>query len=1097
MEKEFNLTSENIEQRADTEKHAYIVGAELYKSGSVYDFTCKKDKNEWYLSATIEGSPVEVILREGQRYSKSDSVMIGSDCSLCTIQSIADVRKSLCYSDDSLCAHAVALLLCYSYGTSVSQRAKAPLALHVKDTKLKLLLMELQKQRAEEVKIEGTTKGSGTVHLGLSFYLKKTAKFNLAVKLTIGETKHYVIKKPAEFFKVHLNQTYPFSKNYSWKGNISDFEPFSQKIALLFSSFIKKYQFDFHESENGGLYLPNQIAVTLFDYFKEEKKAVVFSLEESTKTQVKNFNAYQIEERDPQFFGQIDRMEIGIRRLAIRSKLGPLKKVLPLLHRLYLFFPDTMVQLQEENISGLLPLLSLPSFYTYDYLSDNEVYPFMTYLLPQLKRFMPVQGREALDGVAVPEEPMVQLKIDIDPDDPFLIVAKLEMMYEKGSYDYFSKVMRERRNMSFENGSWYSLRKFFTRTESSVWPLELHLYGDDDFYEFLFSLLPEMEQYCTIFLSKKLTLMRKPQKSQVEVHLNGNGAHLNLDMKMTGISSTDLEAILHAYRKRQKFYRFHDGSFLPLLQNPLSGVAEISETLHLSPEQIESGHIALPLYRSFYLDKTLSKVPHLSLQRNSAFKALVRAYKDGVNYESSLSSSVCATLRYYQMEGFQWLSMLDHAGFGGLLADDMGLGKTLQMIALIATALERNPLSRVLIGCPASLVLNWSGEFAHFTRGISYTAVVGSAQEKSTLLQRKSQVLILSYEQIRISCEDLKKKNFDYFILDEAHLIKNEKALVSKAVKSIPSVHRFALSGTPIQNRITELWSLFDFILPGYLFTKKEFTSRFATGKEKDMLQLRKLVAPFILRRTKQAVLTELKEKVEMVRYVDLEGEQKKHYMARYATLSKQFHQLVKERNLGGGRIEILSALTKLRQLCCDPSLLYENWEGESSKLDVCMELVEEAIDGGHSVLLFSQFSSMLEIIKKRLSNNHIDHFILTGGTAKQKRQDLVERFQNKEVPVFLISLKAGGLGLNLTAADTVILYDPWWNRAAENQASDRANRMGQKKSVNIYRLICRHTLEEKILDMQEKKQKIESDIISENTKDGVNLQELKELFAT
>ena len=1095
MEKEFNLTSENIEQRADKEKHAYVVGAELYKNGSVYDFNAHKDLNALYLSATIEGSPIEVILKEGKRYSKSESVMIGADCHLCQIQSIADVQKSLFYSDDALCAHAVALLLCYCYGNSVSERDKAPLTIHVNDTQLKLVLMELQKQSAEAVKVEETSNGQGTVRLGLSFYLKKTAKFNLAVKLTIGENKQYVMKKPADFFKVHLNQTYPFSKNFSWKGKISDFAPFSLKIALLFSSFLKKYKFDFQESENGGLYLPNQVAITLFDYFKEEGQALHFSLEDSSKTQVKNFNAYQVQERDPMFFAHLDRMKIGLRRLAIRSKLGPLKKVFPLLNRLYLFFPDIMVQIKEEEVTDLLPLLSLPSFSSYDYLTDSEVYPFITYLLPQLKRFMPVQGREALDGVAIPEEPTVQLKIDIDPDDPLCIVAKLEMIYEKGSYDYFSKVMRESRNMSFENGSWYSLRKFFTRTESFVWPLELHIYSDDDFYEFLFVTLSEMEQYATILLSKKLTLMSKPKKSQVDISLNGNGAHLDLNIKMAGISSADLEAILTAYSKRQKFYRFHDGTFLPLLQDPLKGVAEISETLHLSPEQLESGHIELPLYRSFYLDKTLSKANHLSLQRNASFKSLLRAYKEGVNYESELSASVCATLRHYQMEGFQWLSMLDHAGFGGLLADDMGLGKTLQMIALLATALERDPLSRVLIGCPASLVLNWSREFAQFTRGISCTAVVGSAQEKSDLIHRKTQVLILSYEQIRISCEDLKHHTYTYFVLDEAHLIKNEKALVSKAVKSIPSLHRFALSGTPIQNRITELWSLFDFILPGYLFTKKEFSTRFATGKEKDLLQLRKLVAPFILRRTKQAVLTELKEKVEMVRYVDLEGEQKRHYMARYATLSEQFHKLVKERNLGGGRIEILSSITKLRQLCCDPSLLYENWKGESSKLDACMELVEEAIDGGHSVLLFSQFSSMLEIIKKRLSEKQIEHFMLTGATAKQKRQDLVERFQNKEVPVFLISLKAGGLGLNLTAADTVILYDPWWNRAAENQASDRANRMGQKKSVNIYRLICRNTLEEKILDLQEKKQKIESDVLSENQKEGVNFQELKELF--
>ncbi|MGN0551970.1 MAG: DEAD/DEAH box helicase [Oscillospiraceae bacterium] len=429
-------------------------------------------------------------------------------------------------------------------------------------------------------------------------------------------------------------------------------------------------------------------------------------------------------------------------------------------------------------------------------------------------------------------------------------------------------------------------------------------------------------------------------------------------------------------------------------------------------------------------------------------------------------------MREYQSYGYKWMKTISSYGFGGILADDMGLGKTLQAIALMLDAKQHSEKHIVnLVVCPSSLSLNWESEISKFAPELKTLTIIGTASERSKKIEQipKHDVVITSYSLISRDLADYEKYEFYYHFIDEAQYIKNNATQMAKAVKSVNSLHRFALTGTPVENSLAELWSIFDFIMPDYLYGYQYFKNTFETPvvKEKSAKateSLQRIVSPFILRRLKSDVLTELPEKTETVLLTDMEDEQSKVYSANVASVRAAVSQSDGD---SSERIKILAMLTRLRQLCCDPSLVYDNYKGKSAKLEQCMELIGSCIDSGHKILLFSQFTSMLDIIQSRLDEADISFYTLTGATKPAQRIKMVNSFNSDDTKVFLISLKAGGTGLNLTGADIVIHYDPWWNISAENQASDRAYRIGQKKNVQIYKMITRHTIEEKIRELQ------------------------------
>ncbi len=381
---------------------------------------------------------------------------------------------------------------------------------------------------------------------------------------------------------------------------------------------------------------------------------------------------------------------------------------------------------------------------------------------------------------------------------------------------------------------------------------------------------------------------------------------------------------------------------------------------------------------------------------------------------------------------------------------------------------------------------------------------MGSVLERKEILDNMADkdVIITSYELLKRDIESYEDIEFKFCIADEAQYIKNANTLSAKALKTLKGEVRFALTGTPIENSLAELWSIFDFIMPGYLFSYPEFRGKYemAIVKNQDEVvtsRLKKLIAPFIMRRLKKDVLKELPDKTETVIYNTMEEEQRKLYDAHLALAKQELEEEIKVRGLGGSHIKMLALLTRLRQLCCQPSMYLEDYHNTSGKLEQCIEIVKDSIQAGHRILLFSQFTTMLDILSERLDREDINHFMLTGSTKAEERMRLVGEFNNGDTPVFLISLKAGGTGLNLTGADVVIHYDPWWNLSSQNQATDRAYRIGQKNKVQVFQMITKDSIEEKIKELQDKKIGLTESVLQEGEAfiSKMSEDEIRDLF--
>ncbi len=452
------------------------------------------------------------------------------------------------------------------------------------------------------------------------------------------------------------------------------------------------------------------------------------------------------------------------------------------------------------------------------------------------------------------------------------------------------------------------------------------------------------------------------------------------------------------------------------------------------------------------------------------------------------ASGLQATLRDYQLAGFHWMQFLARHGLHGILADDMGLGKTLQTLAHILTE-KQSGQSRglpVLVIAPTSVVPNWRAEALRFTPDLRVLVLNGPERKKYYRSIPHADVVLTSFALLQRDIEKLAAVPFHLVVLDEAQYIKNPRSKIAQAACKLDAKHRLCLSGTPIENHLGELWSLLNFLVPGFLGSEDTFNKRFRTPIEKDgdterNAILKSRVAPLILRRTKDQVAKELPPKTELVHLIELNTGQKDLYETVRATMDKRVREAIAARGIEQSQIVFLDALLKLRQICCHPSLLPEDYSNsvlESAKLDFLTDLLALLIEEGRRILLFSQFTTMLGLIEAHLVKEKISYLKLTG--ASKDRGKLVEDFQNGKAPIFLISLKAGGTGLNLTAADTVIHYDPWWNPAAEAQATDRAYRIGQNKPVFVHKLLCQDTVEERIHKLQQEKGKLAAGILAD-----------------
>ncbi len=591
---------------------------------------------------------------------------------------------------------------------------------------------------------------------------------------------------------------------------------------------------------------------------------------------------------------------------------------------------------------------------------------------------------------------------------------------------------------------------------------------------------------------------------KITVGVSVKSSVMDLSISSEDLSREELLLALESYRRRKKYFRLKNGDFVTVDEPSMEALSEMLEAMHITPGEFVRGKMQVPVYRSLYLDKMLEQGSGIYAKRDSHFRQLIKEFKTVEDSDFEVPESLSQTLRPYQVSGYKWIRTLASCGFGGILADDMGLGKTIQMITAFVSWKEEGMQGQeekdpaipaaddggpCLVVCPATLMYNWMEEFARFAPGLSVGLIAGLPREREEILEHYAEydVLVTSYDLIKRDINKYETCRFLCEVLDEAQFIKNPSTAAAKSVKLIHSRFRFALTGTPIENRLSELWSIFDYLMPGFLYEynvfRKEFETPIVKNKnEEASARLRRMVSPFILRRLKKDVLKDLPDKLEKVCYAKFDAPQQKLYDAQVAHM-QQLLLSQDEESFSRERIRILAELTRIRQICCDPSLIYEDYGEGSAKRETCLDLVHQAMDGGHQMLIFSQFTSMLALIENDLKAEEIKYYKITGETPKKDRLEMVHAFNEDGTPVFLISLKAGGTGLNLTGADIVIHYDPWWNVAVQNQATDRAHRIGQTQIVSVYRLIAKGSIEEKILNMQEEKKDLAEEILSgENT---------------
>ena len=606
------------------------------------------------------------------------------------------------------------------------------------------------------------------------------------------------------------------------------------------------------------------------------------------------------------------------------------------------------------------------------------------------------------------------------------------------------------------------------------------LAGQELIYRFLTEGIYALREVAEVYCSDEFKRMT-PRKPHFTGTLRMQDGALQLEMREDGEPAAEVLAILQALRDRKRYFRLGDGSFLDLTDmDEWRELAEAAAGATQEEETPEEGHgrgiVEIAAFRAAYMTSLLEN-GGLPVTADSSVTRFVRSMdEDGEPCPEPLGSM----LRPYQLRGFMWMQALDRLHMGGILADDMGLGKTLQVIALLLWASRSGSGPRTsIVVAPTSLVYNWLSEIRRFAPELRVVVGEGSQSARSAAIAKLSSpacdvdVYITSYPLIRRDIGQLSGISFRFAILDEAQYIKNAMSVGAGAVKQLRAQTRFALTGTPMENHPGELWSIFDFVLPGYLLSFAQFMHRFGTGEELSVLRRR--IRPFLLRRLKGDVLRELPEKNEIQMMADMTEEQRRVYQASLLRLRPQVDGLLS----GGRSVEVLAAITELRQICGHPSLVLPEYAASSGKLDLLLDILPGALEAGHRALIFSQFTRMLRILQRRLEAVGIECLYLDGETPPKRRIELVNDFNGGKGQVFLISLKAGGSGLNLVGADTVIHFDPWWNPAAEDQATDRAHRIGQKNTVNVIRLITRGSIEEQVVRLGERKRELFDQMIT------------------
>ena len=1079
----------------------YRRGKELYETGAVRDFSY-----DIYMEQELPMADISAKVRGQQQEYYEVSAVVD--------EKFADVSTCRCtcqafYNYEGMCKHCVAVLLAYV------NRREARDILRVKRDEPK----PLSTSAVAPMQTDGAFKSilsQYSMRAGVSYLIPENIygkvelepyfKMNYgyaSVEFKIGTDQKYVLKNISAFLRaIERNEKVKYGKKLDFYHNP---EAFTEQ-ALKLVDFLKQQELDKRRQTQYHAYYvytgSYERTMELDEVGIERFFTAMGNTPFAAELGYAQERMCHIEEKERK-----PRLTIRVGATGIFLLLEDLQVIRG--NRYYYFYEEDCIYRSPAALKE-----KTGEFFDYlerrvggeCYIAAEELPMFCRDLLPLLRETFEVEEEGFDESLYVPKKP--EFELYLDKQDNQRIGAKLVSVYGDKKYNVLEKPkVGEVRDLAEEVRVQSLVEPYFN--DYGMGNTVFVIFQDEDLlYQLLTNGLARLSEYMTIYTSEDFRGLKVVSSPAVTVGVALKSDLLELQIHSEEMSAEELAYLLTKYDRKKKYIRLKNGDFLDICDDGLGVLAEVSEDLHLTETSLKKSHINIPKYRAMYLDAALKNNQQLTIEKNRDFKGMVRNMKTIEDSDYEVPESLKSVMRSYQKTGFLWLKTLRENGFGGILADDMGLGKTLQVISLLLAEQEsyaagERERRRSLIVCPASLVYNWKKEIERFAPELKTTIIAGPADERGRIIKetRDGDILITSYDLLKRDVEYYQEMIFAIQVIDEAQYIKNPGTQAAKGVKKITAAFKLALTGTPIENRLSELWSIFDYLMPGFLYTYQRFREEIelpivANGDENKMERLQRMIRPFVLRRLKSEVLHDLPEKLEENVYARLEGEQQALYDAHVQQL-KQMLDKKSEQEIRTEKLQILSELTKLRQICCDPALLFEGYRGESAKAEMCMELLINAVNSGHKVLLFSQFTSMLDRLAERLTKEGIRYYMLTGSVSKEKRMQMVESFNEDDVPVFCISLKAGGTGLNLTAADIVIHYDPWWNVAVQNQATDRAHRIGQKHVVTVYRLVSEGTIEEKIMAIQERKRKLAEQILEGEGMDSVNFtrEELLELL--
>jgi SNF2 family DNA or RNA helicase len=715
-------------------------------------------------------------------------------------------------------------------------------------------------------------------------------------------------------------------------------------------------------------------------------------------------------------------------------------------------------------------------------IDKEHVSLFRNGLLHKIKNDISIS--EDITDIVIAGEPNVSLYFDLARD---MINCSIKFDYAGIIVDYFDTDSSVLRDDKFENGVLNDLVSYGFSIDSN----KILLTDFDDVGYFISEGLGLLSKKYNIFTSKKIDSINILKESKISSNFSiGADGIMSYDFSTDNIDTSELDKIISSMKKNKKYYKLRNGNIIDLNNNDLVEFSNIISDLDISSGDLVNGSVVIPKYRALYIDSLKNR--YRSINTSNSFDMFIdNFYKyKNINIDFGSDNNV---LRDYQKDGVRWLYTLYKCDLGGILADEMGLGKSLQTICFIKQVISEKKDAKIMIVCPTSLVYNWKKEFDKFGSELKYVTVHDSKSKRLEVINDfdKYNIFITSYGLIRNDNDEYESKNFDVCIIDEAQAIKNYQAGMTREIKKIKALTKIALTGTPLENSVLELWSIFDFIMPGYLGNVRKFRDSYGIhdvdGESLSRLDdLNYLIKPFILRRKKVDVITDLPDKIENNIYLDLPIKQKKLYLSVLKDSEREFREILATEGMNKARFKILQLLMKLRQICIDPNILFSNYDGEVIKMEKLLEVVNNFVKDGHKILIFSSFKTVVDRVKSMFDSNNISSYMIAGDVKSKTRMDLVEKFNNDSTNCFLITLKSGGTGLNLVGADVVIHLDIWWNPQVENQATDRAHRIGQTKKVTVIKFVTRGTIEERIMELQNKKK-----ILSDNLIEGKDNSEI------